>query len=123
MSFDYTERIKDNTIILRAKKNGKIISIPIHNKLAPVLDYIKENKPNMTEVNIRRNIKEICTLIGINRNIKFHTARHTFAMQLRVKGFSIDEIAELLGDTVEVARVYAQMYSPALNNAILKAFE
>lgn len=33
------------------------------------------------------------------------------------------EIAELLGDTVEVARVYAQMYGPALNNAILKAFE
>jgi site-specific recombinase XerD len=114
-SFD---KVKGERIILRAKKNGKIASLLIYPELQKILDKVKDRPFSMAEETMRKYVKEICRAAGIKRNIKIHTARHTFGMMLADKGFSIDEIAELLGDTPRVARIYARISNSRLDKQV-----
>ncbi len=120
-AFDYEYRVRSNFIVLRATKNGKIVSIPIFPELREVLDFVKENKLTVTEETMRKHVKLIARLIGIkHRNIKVHTARHSFAMMWTIRGLNIDEVAELLGDSVEVARRYARVLNAQLHKRVLE---
>lgn len=107
--------INNETILIRASKNNKIVSIPMYDRLKEVVSYCLQHPLRITEQHFRLFVKEIAKDIGITRNIKVHTGRHTFAMLLINKGFSIDEVAELLGDTPEVARVYARITNTHLS--------
>lgn len=120
-SFVYEERVKGNKIILRAKKNGNIVSIPIYPKLAEILDYCRNYRLKVSEQQMRENVKAIAKLAGIHgRNIKVHSGRHSFAMLMLEKGLTVDEVAELLGDSVDIARRYARITNSHLHNRILK---
>jgi site-specific recombinase XerD len=65
---------------------------------------------------MRKYVKELAMLAGLSRKIKVHTARHTFAIMLIEKGFSIDEVAQLLGDSRDIARIYARITNTHLHN-------
>lgn len=117
-SFD-EKMIVDGKIRLRAKKNGQIVSIPIHKKLIPVIDYVKENQLLISEQKTREYIKDLISLVGINKHVKFHTARHSFAMLLMSKGFTVDEVSELIGDTLLISKVYARIDNKILGEKIL----
>ena len=119
IGFDYSKNVQDEQIVLRAKKNNMLVSIPIHARLKPVLEYVKNNPVNLSEEKIREYVKMICKFAGINKHVKFHTARHSFAMLLMAKGFSIDEVADMLGDTPNIARTYAKISNVHLSNKIL----
>jgi site-specific recombinase XerD len=112
------DRIKDGRLILRANKNKKIVSLLIYPKLEAVLQMVLKMPFDMAEETMRRYVKEICQAAGIKRNIKIHTARHTFGMMLADKGFSIEEAAELLGDSVRVAAVYFRMSNARLDEKV-----
>lgn len=116
--FNPRERIKGDRLLLRATKNGKIVSLLIYPELQRVLDMIRDRPFTMAEETMRKYVKEICAAAGIKRNIKVHTARHTFGMMLADKGFSIDEIAELLGDSQRVARIYAKISNARLDKQV-----
>jgi integrase/recombinase XerD len=117
--FNYSERVIDEKyIVLRAKKNGEIVSIPIHSKLREVLDYIKDKPLIMSEQHVRQYVKEISVLCGIKKNVNYHSSRHSWGMLLTAKGFSVEEVAETLGDTVEVARIYARIINVNLHKKI-----
>jgi site-specific recombinase XerD len=118
--FEYEKMVSEGMIVLRARKNKTIVSIPVHSRLKKVLDFVKENPLNISEQKVREYVKEICKLKGIKKNVKFHTARHSFAMLLMKNGFSLEEVAELLGDTLNVARVYAKIHNESLNKKILE---
>lgn len=119
-SFNYEDRVRGNKIILRAKKNGVIVSIPIYPRLKEIVDYCRNHKIGVTEEHMRKKVKLIASLAGISgrRNIKVHTARHSFAMMFIEKGLNVEEVAELLGDSVEVARRYARITNKHLHNRI-----
>lgn len=124
-SFDYNKSVKDGMLILRAKKNNNIVSITIYPELQEVLEFCKDNPLNISEQGFRLYVKDIASDIGINqshRNIKIHSGRHTFAMRLLNRGFTIDEVAELLGDSPEVARVYARVTNTQINEKIKRVF-
>lgn len=118
--FTYQEAVRNNRILVRAKKNNEIVSMPIFPKLAEVLDKIKELPFYFTEQSMRKYVKELALLAGLGRKIKVHTARHTFAMLLLSKGFSIEQVAELLGDTLEVARIYARIQNKDIDYNVRK---
>ncbi len=104
---------------LRAKKNGSIVSIPVHTKLKPVIDFLKTNTMDLSEQKTREYVKELCKLVGIKKHVKFHTSRHSFAMLLMEKGFTINEVAELIGDTELITKVYARVSNEQLSNKII----
>lgn len=118
--FNYSERVIDEKyIVLRAKKNGEIVSIPIHSTLREVLDYIKDKPLVMPESSVRTYVKEICLLCGIKKNVRFHSSRHSWGMMLTTKGFTVEEVAETLGDSVDVARIYARVINVNLHKKII----
>lgn len=119
-AFREEDRVLGDKIVLRATKNGRIVSLPIHSRLRVVLDYIKDKPLLTTEQNVRKHVREICKLIGIKRHIKFHSGRHSFAMLLMTNGFTIDEVAELLGDTKTVAKTYARIHNDSLDKKIME---
>ena len=51
-------------------------------------------------------LKEIADLCGINKNITFHLARHTFATTTTLaKGVPIETVSKMLGHTQIYARI------------------
>jgi site-specific recombinase XerD len=117
--FNYSERVKGSRIILRAKKNRQIVSIIIHTRLQQVLDFIHDKPLYLSEQHVRDYVKELANNIGLGRKIKVHTSRHSFGMLLAENGFSLDEAAELLGDSKEVAKVYFRMSNKRLDDKVL----
>lgn len=118
--FNYDEFVRGDKIILRAKKNGEITSIPIYPQLSEILSYCKDHKLGMAEQTMREFVKDIAKMAGISRKIKVHTARHSFAMMLMDRGFDLEEVAELLGITVKVAKVYGRISNKRLEKKILE---
>ncbi len=111
--------IKDGRILIRAKKNGQIVSIPLFTDLKAIVTTIGDLKLTIAEQTMRKYVKDIARLAGIHRHIKVHTARHSFAMMLMDKGFTINEAAELLGDSQEVAKIYARISNTRLDQMVL----
>lgn len=123
-TFNYDERVKADYIVLRAKKNGNIVSIATYGRLPEVLEYCRENALIVTEQTMRKHVRLICMLIGIrNRNVTPHSGRHSFAMRLTDRGLSLDDVAELLGDSIAVARRYARIRNVPLANRVKKALD
>jgi site-specific recombinase XerD len=118
MAFDYKTMVKDGAILIRAKKNRQIVSIPIYPKLERVLEWVKDNPIELTEPKVREAVKQICGFVGIKKHVKFHTARHSFAIMLRNKGFDREETSELLGDSKEVAKIYDRITNDYLSKKI-----
>lgn len=116
--FDYNKAVKNNLIMIRATKNANICTIPVYPALAEVLEQVKQYPFYFTIESMRKYVKELALLAGLNRKIKVHTARHTFAITLMQKGFTIDEIAELLGDSKDVAKIYARVTNVQLHNKV-----
>lgn len=110
--------IHGTRITLRAKKNSEIVSIPIHSRLKEVLKFLKGKSFDLSEPNVRIYVKEIASDAGIKKNVKFHSARHSFAMLLMANGFTIDEVAQVLGDSPLIARVYARIHNESLDKKI-----
>lgn len=120
LGFKYADRVQAGQIVLRAGKNKKIVSIPIHTRLGEVLAYVKDHPMQISEQHVRKYVKELVKMAGIKKHVKFHTGRHSFAMLLMKSGFSLDEVAHLLGDTLAVARVYGKIHNPTLNAKVLE---
>lgn len=118
--FRYHDRVKDGRLILKAKKNGSIISMPIHKRLKPVLEYIQDKPIKISEQHIRHYVYELAKEAGIDRRIKYHTSRHTFAMWLMDNDFSIEDVAELLGNDLESARIYGRISNKRIEKKIAK---
>lgn len=110
--------IHDNNIVLRTTKNKQIVSIPVFPNLKKVIDYLKDKPFRISEQKFREYLKELTKLAGIRKNVKPHTGRHTFAMMLMNKGFSRDEVAEMLGDTIVIAKVYARISNEHLSKKV-----
>jgi len=120
MRFDYSKMIHGNSLALRAKKNGEVVSIAVYLKLERILEYVKDNKLKISEQHFRNYLNEIVLLAGINKKVTPHTGRHSFAMLLMSKGFTIDEVAELLGDSELIAKVYARITNEHLNKKVME---
>ena len=116
--FDHAKSVKDDSILLRAKKNKAIVLMPLHTRLREVLAYVKDNPLTIVEQNMRDYVREIMRMCGINRHIKIHTARHSFAMMLMDNGFDLEEVATLLGVSVKTAAIYGHISNTRLKNKV-----
>lgn len=116
------EKIVNGQILMQAKKNGRVVSIPIFPTLKKIIDYVKDNPIDLSEDKTRKYLKEVALLAGIKKEISFHTGRRTFAMMLLDRGFSIEEIAELIGDSEIVAKIYVPISNKHLKKKIMESF-
>lgn len=60
--------------------------------------------------NANKCLKIAADAAGINKNISFHTARHTFAVNLLAGGMDIYSVSRLLGHTdIKTTQIYLEM--------------
>lgn len=110
--------IKDDKIILKTKKNKSVVSIPLHSRLKKVVDFCLNNPMTLSEQHMRDYVHELVKMAGIQRRITIHTARHSFAMMLMDNGFDIEDAAELLGNTIKSAQIYARISNSRLEEKV-----
>lgn len=62
-------------------------------------------------------MKEIAQICGINKNITFHVARHTFATLCLTEGVPIESVSKMLGHTdIRTTQIYARIIDQKLSN-------
>jgi integrase len=127
------------------KKTRNQLSIKVPNKALAIIEkYIPTNEnPNSfifpmlpegvlnlsaTEIDnaissatayINKNLKLIAKAAKIEKNISFHTSRHTWATRALRKGVSIDKVSKLMGHSaIKETQVYAKIVNSELDKAM-----
>lgn len=103
-----TKRQKTDTSV-----NVPLLKIP----LSIIEKYKTENLPGGTLLPVLSNqktnsyLKEIGDLCGIDKNLTFHLARHTFATTTTLsKGVPIETVSKMLGHTnIQTTQIYARI--------------
>jgi integrase/recombinase XerD len=134
-----------NTFISTFRKTGGQLSIKLPNKALHIIQIYqtKKSKPNefifpILSVDLdfdnaravdgaisnataytNKNLKLISGKAGLNKNISFHTSRHTFATRALTKGMSIDKVSKLMGHAaIRETQIYAKIVSEELDKAM-----
>ena len=63
-------------------------------------------------------LKEIAIVCGIDKNVTFHLARHTFATTITLaNGVPIESVSKMLGHTdIRTTQIYAKVIDTKLSN-------
>ena len=74
--------------------------------------------PVLTNQKMNSYLKEIADLCGIEKNLTFHLARHTFATTITLtKGVPIETVSKMLGHTsIKTTQIYARITDIKIGN-------
>jgi integrase/recombinase XerD len=68
---------------------------------------------------INKNLKKIASKAKIEKNVSFHTSRHTWATRALRKGVTIDKVSKLMGHSaIKETQVYAKIVNSELDKAM-----
>ncbi len=124
-------------IFTKREKTNETVKIPILPKALEIIKkYKNDSESGFTKTllpvcsNQKTNsyLKEITRACGINKNITFHVARHTFATTVMLSnGVPIETVSKLLGHTkLSTTQIYARVVESKISEDIenlLKRFE
>lgn len=135
--FDLSKRLKGNDVFLRMHKTGKELYTWIPDWLAARLRArALVHGPLIFKCGVTGNAKQLCD-IWRNKRLKKvfklagpfaekpgpHRFRHTFARILLERGVEESDVAELIGDTVEVVRRYYAKWIPGRQKRLRKILQ
>jgi len=74
--------------------------------------------PILTNANVNWNLKVIAKTCGINKNLTFHMARHTFATSVTLtNGVPIETVSKMMGHTsIRTTQIYAKVVDSKISN-------
>ena len=88
------------------------VAVEIHDYFLAKYPDMKTVLPTVTNQFANRTLKQIASLVGIQKHLKFHSSRHTFACSLIQQGADLFATSKLMGHTtVASTQVYAKMSS------------
>ncbi|GEO11526.1 site-specific integrase [Segetibacter aerophilus] len=121
IQFNPFKHIKNDRLILRAKKNDELVSLTISPQLKDLLNRSKFifDHYKYTGKTFNVYLKYIAGIAGIQKSITTHWGRHTFSVHCAETGISKETTAELMGVTVETVEYYYKV----TNRKIDKEFE
>ena len=116
------------------EKTNNPVRIPI---LPVAMDIISKYKtdpkalvynrlfPNISNQKLNSYLKEIADLCGINKNLTFHLARHTFATTVTLtNGVPIESVSKMLGHSkISTTQIYAKVVEKKLGEDMAKLKE
>ena len=67
--------------------------------------------PVISNQKINKYLKQIASICGIDKNITFHSARHTFATTITLNnGMPIETVSKMLGhNNIKTTQIYARV--------------
>ncbi len=107
-------------IITARKKTAQSVRFPILPKALEILLKYKSDPraissgtlfAKLSNQKLNAYLKEIADLCGINKNLTFHLARHTFATTIALcNGVPIETVSKILGHTtIRTTQIYAKV--------------
>lgn len=108
----------------RQKKTDTPVNVPLLKIPLAILKKYEgqlpkgELLPVLSNQKLNSYLKEIADLCGINKNITFHLARHTFSTTVTLaKGVPIETVSKMLGHTnIETTQIYARITNDKIRN-------
>ena len=80
--------------------------------------------PILSNQKMNQYLKEIATACGIDKELTFHMARHTFATLTLSKGVPIESVSRMLGHTnIRTTQVYAKRTNKKIEHDMAKFFK
>ena len=107
------------------RKTGKMLYLPMNATAVELLPERGETKSLVFDVPtiqaLDKSLKKWVKRAGIDKNVSFHTARHSFATIGLELGSDLYTVSKLLGHSdVGVTQVYATIINPKKEEAIYK---
>ena len=104
-------------IMTKRQKTGININVPLMDIPKKILEkydgMLPDDKalPVLSNQKLNAYLKEIADLCGIDKNLTFHLARHTFATTITLsKGIPIETVSKMLGHTnIQTTQIYARI--------------
>lgn len=104
-------------IMTRRQKTGVPVNVPLLDYPLAIIEkykgYCKDGHVLPVVSNQRTNsyLKELAVVCGIDKNITFHLARHTFATTVTLaNGMPIETVSKMLGHTnIKTTQIYARI--------------
>ncbi len=112
-----SEFIREDRLILRAKKNGQLVSLQMHDKLKQLTEKLLHMRPCPAEPTVNENLKAIAKMCNpeIDMPITSHVGRHTFAVRCLESGITSDVVAEYMGISRRTVAIYAKVTNPLMD--------
>jgi site-specific recombinase XerD len=104
-------------IMTKRQKTNIQSNIPLLDVAKQILDKYADTLPDgkvlpiLTNQKMNAYLKEIGDVCGIDKNLTFHLARHTFATSVTLaKGVPIESVSKMLGHTnIKTTQIYARI--------------
>lgn len=101
----------------RRQKTDTLVEVPLLKIPEVIIEKYKGRVPRDSLIPISTNqkvnayLKEIADLCGIQKNLSYHAARHTFATTITLsKGVSMESVSKMLGHTkITTTQIYARI--------------
>jgi integrase len=123
------DKIRDGQIMIRARKNDVVIWAPLYPEVEQALDALPAPRrgpasnlyyfwagegQSTAESFVKVCERTMSTLfrLAMVHNGHFHRFRHTLATELLVKGATIEDVANILGDDPDTVRKHYAKWSP-----------
>lgn len=113
---------KNLWIMGERKKTGEKFNIRLLDIPKEIIEkYSKARQGNkllpcITNQKMNEYLKEIAALCGINKNLTFHVARHSFATLCLTEGVPIESVSKMLGHAdIKTTQIYARIVDQKLS--------
>ena len=111
-------------VVTHRQKTNTKVTVPL---LKPALKILEKYNgmfsdgkllPIITNQKLNCYLKEIATICGIEKNLTFHLARHTFATTMTLgKGVPIESVSKMLGHTnIQTTQIYARITAQKISH-------
>ena len=109
-----------NWIITKRQKNGNQVKLPLLLKAAAIINKFEFDRscivnsslfPRISNQKMNSYLKEVAQECGLEKNITFHLARHTFATTVALSnGVPIETVSKVLGHRkLSTTQIYAKV--------------
>ena len=125
-----TEQDGSTWIKIPRQKTGTVCSIKLLSIPLMIIEKYRDERKtdkifNMINLScICTNLKEVARLCGIERNLTYHMARHTYATQTCIsQGVPIETLSKLMGHrSIQTTQIYAKITNQKVNEDMKKLF-
>lgn len=113
-------------LITNRQKTSNSVRVPLLPKATAIIDKYKGHPrslangglfPNISNQKLNSYLKEIADICGIEKNLTFHLARHTFATTVTLSnGVPIESVSKMLGHSrITTTQIYAKVIERKLS--------